>query len=129
MTSASTGVRAWASTSAGRPTSCASSPMNAPGPWVTIGSARAARVPPRYVNFAGQNHRHAVPRVANLCQGLASGIGAEFAEAAEPIDLRSIERRKHLVATGVRDRWGRWRQHGDPLTGGRKSLFLSGGKA
>src|SRR5215470_6286155 len=32
MTRASTGPCAWASTSAGRPDSCASSPMNAPGP-------------------------------------------------------------------------------------------------
>ena len=40
MTSASTDPRAVASTSAGRPASCASSPRNAPRLWVTIGARR-----------------------------------------------------------------------------------------
>ena len=39
-TSVSTGFTARASTSDGRPESWFSSPMNAPGPWVTIGSSR-----------------------------------------------------------------------------------------
>ena len=47
------------STSAGRPDSCASSPMNEPGPWVTIGSASRSPLAAlhRHGRKAGQRHR------------------------------------------------------------------------
>ena len=104
MISASTGPCAWASTRAGRPASCASSPMNAPGPCVTIGSAAARLVVLGDVDLAGQDDGQAGADLADFRQRLARTIGADLAKAAHALDLRRLQNREHLVASRVDDR-------------------------
>jgi hypothetical protein len=61
-------------------------------------------VAPRDVDLAVQDERQAVTRVADLHERLTRAVGPQIAEPAEPRDLRRVQRREHLVSSGVEDR-------------------------
>jgi hypothetical protein len=84
--------------------------MNAPGPWVTIGWVAGVRAP-RDGDLPGQNDGQAVTDLADFGQGVARRKRPEHAEAAEALDLRRLQSRKHLVSSRIDDRW---RGHGHP---------------
>ncbi len=109
MTSASTASVASASTRDGRPESCASSPMNEPGPCVTIGSDCPMRSVLRDVDLAAQDDESARRDLAGRDHAFARRIGSALAEARQPLDLRRLQHRKHLLASGFDQRTHRLR--------------------
>jgi hypothetical protein len=73
----------------------------------------------RDIDLAGQDDGQAFAHLADLGQRLARPIGAHLAEPAHPLDLRVLQRGKHLVASRVDDRLC-WHRHG-----GSRSLQAS----
>ena len=96
--------RAVASTSAGRPESCASSPRNLPGPCWTMGS-RCETAPPWRTSILPLSTK-AKPGgdFAGLHDQGAVGEMADLAEAAQARDVLLVQMRKHLVAAGFEKR-------------------------
>ena len=82
MTKASTGFVARASTSDGCPESWASSPMNEPGPYVTIGWSRAEHAVLAESDLAAHDDEHAGADVAGRHQAFACAVGAPSRRSA-----------------------------------------------
>jgi hypothetical protein len=55
-------------------------------------------------DFARQDDAEARAHRADRGQRLARGVGAHLAEPTHPLDVRALQRRKHLVASGGEDR-------------------------
>ena len=74
------------------------------------------------VDLAGQDDDQAGADLADRGQRLARAIGADLAEPAHALDLRRLQRREHLVASGVDDRWGRHDRIRFSMNGGWTSI-------
>ena len=55
-------------------------------------------------DLAGQDDQHAGPDLAGCRQAFACAVGPRLAEPAQPIDLRRLQHREHLVMSSLDDR-------------------------
>ena len=60
------------------------------------------------IDLAGKDDDEAIANLADLGQHLARPVGADLAEPTHPLDLRALQRRKHLVASSDDDRLCRY---------------------